>query len=228
MNTKRIKLLYILVTSFVLSQPKDLSQDWITNNNFPFKYDLEELVYTDISILTNILGFIVIKDGVIIFENYYNGSDQDDIYNIWSVTKSYISTLIGQSIDMGFLEDPSRNASNFYPDYGINYTDSFTLHNLLSMSSGYQDGYGYPYWYLQDTETLLSMGYSSPGSFFYNNSACHLNSHVIYYGADKTPLEFANTYLFPYLGIENPDGPSINSTLCPLDFGHTILSPTSE
>ena len=72
------------------------------------------------------------------------------------------------------------------------------------MSSGYIDGFYYPFWYSQSTETLVSMIHSSPGSFFYNNSACHLNSHAIYYASDMTPLAFANSYLFPYLGIENP------------------------
>ena len=49
------------------------------------------------------------------------------------------------------------------------------------------------------------MGHSSPGSFFYNNSACHINSHIIFYKTEMTPLEFGNSYLFPQLGIENPN-----------------------
>ena len=48
------------------------------------------------------------------------------------------------------------------------------------------------------------MPYTFPGIFFYNNSACHLNSHAIYYNTGMTPEEFAAINLFPYLGIENP------------------------
>ena len=197
--------LFFIIISILWSQATDLSLEWVINDNYPFTNELEDKVSSEISILSNILGVVIIQDGKIISENYYNGSSQDEIYNIWSVTKSFISTLVGQSIDMGMLENPSRNASNFFPNYGIDYMQSFSLHNLLSMTSGYQDGFGYPYWYYQDTETLLSMGHGSPGSFLYNNSACHLNSHAIYYGTDMTPLEFANMHLFPYLGIENPD-----------------------
>ena len=72
------------------------------------------------------------------------------------------------------------------------------------MSSGYADGFGYPYWVSATTTQLEWMPYTSPGFFFYNNSACHLNSHVLYYATQMIPSEFANMNLFPYLGIENP------------------------
>jgi CubicO group peptidase (beta-lactamase class C family) len=72
------------------------------------------------------------------------------------------------------------------------------------MSSGYADGFGYPYWVNATTTQLEWMSYTFPGFFFYNSSACHLNSHVLYYATQMTPSEFANMNLFPYLGIENP------------------------
>ena len=72
------------------------------------------------------------------------------------------------------------------------------------MSSGYVDGFGYPAWVNVSTQQLEWMPYTFPGFFFYNNSACHLNSHVLYYATEMTPYEFANINLFPYLGIENP------------------------
>jgi CubicO group peptidase (beta-lactamase class C family) len=73
------------------------------------------------------------------------------------------------------------------------------------MSTGYLDQYAYPYWVNVTTEYLTAMGYTQPGYFFYNNSACHLNSHVLYESTGDTPKEFAEENLFPYLGIENPD-----------------------
>ena len=48
------------------------------------------------------------------------------------------------------------------------------------------------------------MTHTVPGYFSYNNSACHLNSHILYYATDMTPEEFAEINLFPYLGIESP------------------------
>ena len=72
------------------------------------------------------------------------------------------------------------------------------------MTTGYSDGFGYPWWMWSTTEDLLNMSHTSPGTFFYNNSACHINSHVLFHGTDMTPSEFGASHLFPYLGIDNP------------------------
>ena len=212
-----IKIIIIISIYFqvLYSQGVDLSQNWNTNTNFSKSEELESVIEDRIATLPNTLGFIVIHQGQIVSENYYN-SDESNSINIWSVTKSFISTLIGQAVDMGLLHDPDSSASYFFPDVNDSYLDTITMHNILSMSSGYVDQFipSNPFtfffdpsqwWALNSTETLLSMNHSGPGTFYYNNSACHLNSHALYYGSGLTPSEFANTYLFPYLGINNPN-----------------------
>ena len=184
-------------------QPADLSAEWNTNNDFPLSEELEELIDSQIATLPNTLGFIVIHQGEIVSENYFNSNAENEI-NIWSVTKSFISTLVGQAVDMNLIEDPDSSISSFFPEYDIDYLSEISLHNVLSMTTGYLDAYPY-FWINQSTENLLSMGHSSPGSFFYNNSACHINSHIIFNKTEMTPLEFGNNYLFPHLGIENPN-----------------------
>ena len=158
----------------VTSQTVDLSVDWDVNNNFSLSDTLEEEISNQIATLPNTLGFIVIHQGKIVSENYYN-SEQENIINIWSVTKSFISTLIGQAIDMGLLADTDSSASYFFPDVDVEYLDQIKLHNILSMTTGYSDGFGYPWWMWSTTEDLLNMSHTSPGTFFYNNSACHIN-----------------------------------------------------
>jgi len=184
-------------------QPADLSAEWNTNNDFPLFEELEELIDSQIATLPNTLGFIVIHQGEIVSENYFNSNAENEI-NIWSVTKSFISTLVGQAVDMNLIEDPDSSISFFFPEYDIDYLSEISLHDVLSMTTGYSDAYPY-FWINQSTENLLSMGHSSPGSFFYNNSACHINSHIIFNKTEMTPLEFGNNYLFPHLGIENPN-----------------------
>tara|TARA_B100000131_G_scaffold318483_1_gene362451 strand:+ start:697 stop:2070 length:1374 start_codon:yes stop_codon:yes gene_type:complete len=215
MNSKlRILIFAILLLQVIYPQITDLSEEWETNMSFELADELENVVATQIATLPNTLGFIVIHKGKIVSENYY-GSDLETSINIWSVTKSFISALVGQAVDMGMINDPDSTASNFFPDYGIGYLDTLTLHNILTMSSGYADQF-YPtdpftfffdpsqWWALNSTEILLSMPYADPGEFYYNNSACHLNAHALFYGTDMTPSEFAGEYLFPYLGIDNP------------------------
>jgi len=184
-------------------QPADLSAEWSTNNDFPLSEELEEFIDSQIATLPNTLGFIVIHRGEIVSENYFNSNAENEI-NINSVTKSFISTLVGQAVDMNLIEDPDSSLSVFFPENDIDYLSEISLHDLLSMTTGYLDGHPY-FWINQSTENLLSMEHSSPDSFFYNNSACHINSHVIFNKTGMTPLEFGNNYLFPHLGIENPN-----------------------
>ena len=203
-------LMIILSISLLKSQSVDLSAEWNINDDFSLSNELEELIGNQIATLPNTLGFIVIHQGEIVSENYYNSNDENEI-NIWSVTKSFISTLVGQAVDMNLIEDPDSSISFFFPEYDIDYLRQISLHNVLTMTTGYSDdfenfwSYDYPQWINQTTENLLSMGHSSPGSFFYNNSACHINSHIIFYKTEMKPLEFGNSYLFPQLGIDNPN-----------------------
>ena len=182
-------------------EPIDLSLEWVTNENLFFAEELESVIEEEISDLYNILGIIVIYKGQVVSEHYYNNSYEGDVFNIWSVTKSYISTLVGQAVDMGMMYDPDSLVYHFFPEYDIEHLQNITLHNLLSMTSGY--GESWPY-LNQTTEDLLSMDHGYPGWFYYNNSACHLNAHALYYGAEMSPKEFAANNLFPYIGIEDP------------------------
>ena len=175
-----------------------------------FDYEeLENIINNQIDSLNNyndvgLEGLIIIHNGKIVSEEYYDGSSISEVYNIWSVTKSFTSALIGQAINQGLIQNQNLTLDNFLPDYGQPYLESVTLHNLLTMSSGYTDGFGYPYWVNATTMQLEWMPYTFPGFFFYNNSACHLNSHILYEGTGSTPKEFASVNLFPYLGINDP------------------------
>ena len=212
-----ILFIFILCSSIIYSQ-LDLSQDWEFQNDLSYfnSEALQEIMDIEIPTLDLISGIIVIHNGKIVSEEYYNGSSEDDIYNIFSVTKSYISTLIGQAIDQGLLNNQYSTLDSFFPEFDFEYPYYVQLDDLLSMSSGYLDDYGeFPdYWFNTTIEELLGMNHlDGPGTFFYNNSACHIHSHILYHETGLTPKEFANIHLFPYLGINNPDWNSGNSEI---------------
>ncbi len=203
----------VIIVGIVLSEnvqcevSLDLILDWEFADDLSY-FDSEELdnVISQISNLSYIEGIIVVHNGRIVSESYYNGSSVNQTFNIWSVTKSFTSTLVGQAIDQGYIDNQYLTLNNLLPTSFPTqpYLYEISLHNLLSMSSGYADGFVYPYWVSATTTQLEWMSYTSPGFFFYNNSACQLNSHILYYATQMTPSEFANINLFPYLGIENP------------------------
>ena len=185
--------------------PLDLSLAWETEDDLSY-FDNESLqnIMIELDNLSSLYGIVIIHRGKIIEEEYYGPGGIDVEYNIFSVTKSYIATLIGQAIDLEYIPNNTDVTLNNLLNYDQQHLSNITLKNVLTMSTGYSDLYGYPVWVQQSTENLVNMPYGSPNSFFYNNSACHLNSHILYYATEQTPIEFAQENLFPYLGIENP------------------------
>ena len=200
------KVLYSLLTFIVIinalnGQSNDLSESWDTNTDFIFINHLENVIVNNIDSLSNIAGLLISKNGSIIFENYYNGSYQEEIYPVFSVTKSFLSTIVGQAYDMGLIPDPNLPMSNFLNE-DIDYLNNVTLSNLLTMTSGYIPIDNY---LNATTYELANASYwYGPGSFFYQNPACHLISHVIFHNTGLSPYYFAETHLFPKLGISNP------------------------
>ena len=203
MNKKFISvpIIFAIMINAVVAQSNDLSESWETDTDFIFLNHLEEAVVYNIDSLSNIAGLLISKNGNIIFENYYNGSYREEIYPIFSVTKSFLSTLVGQAHDMGIIPDPNLPMSNFLNE-DIDYLNDITLSNLLTMTSGYIpiDNYLYATTY----ELANASHASGPGSFFYQNPACHLISHVIFHKTGLSPYYFAEAYLFPQLGISDP------------------------
>ena len=57
----------------------------------------------------DVTALVVLKDGQIVYENYFKGTQPDDLRISWSVAKSYLSALVGILLDEGAiasLDDP--------------------------------------------------------------------------------------------------------------------------
>jgi len=185
--------------------PIDLSLEWDTEQDVSY-FDselLNEIIVEDIGQMQSIRGVIVIHRGKIVSEEYFNNSFMSQTYNIWSVTKSYISTLMGQAIDHGYIENQLITLDNIFFENA--YTNQITIEHLLTMSSGWPENWTYMF-IPNPLNTLLNTGLIiSPGSYwFYNNAVCHLNGHVINELTEMSPREFAQENLFPQLGINDP------------------------
>ena len=104
------------------------------NDNFNFQdqtYSINK--YLD---ETKTTGFIVIKDGVIIFEDYRLGHSQDGLHISWSVNKSFVSALIGIAIEDGFIQSVEDPVTKYAPIFKGTGYDNVSIKNVLQMSSG--------------------------------------------------------------------------------------------
>ncbi len=85
---------------------------------------------------TGTTGLIVVKDGSIVFENYYRGNDKATRSIAMSVSKSLVSCLVGIAVAEGkieSIEDPVDKYAPLLKDSGYR---GVSLKNVLQMSSG--------------------------------------------------------------------------------------------
>ena len=78
---------------------------------------------------------VLIKDGVLIAEQYADGYDKNSFGTSWSMAKSYYAALILISVDKGEITSLDDKASK-YLDYFNDERSEITIRQLLNMSSG--------------------------------------------------------------------------------------------
>lgn len=169
---------------------------------------------------------LVIRKGVIILEKYYGGQKADTLHELFSITKSFIATLMGIALDQGKLSGVDSKVSDVLP--GRAYAnpdprkDAMTVDNLLTMSSGldWMEGdaaYGAmwrsPDWvkFVMD-EAMVAQ----PGKKFNYCSGCtHVLAAIIQEQVGTDVETYARKNLFEPLGItkaswdKNPQGQPI-------------------
>ncbi len=93
---------------------------------------------------TQTTGLLVIKNGEIIFEDYYRGHREDGHHISWSVAKSFTSALVGIALEegaFGSIEDP---VTQYVPELNGSSYDGVRIKDILQMSSGakFNEDYG--------------------------------------------------------------------------------------
>lgn len=85
--------------------------------------------------LLKVDGFIVLSDGVIQTEAYYNGLKPDTHHIAFSVTKSFVGALALSLVDEGLI-DLDKTAGDYLPELGNAAMGSATVRQVLDMQAG--------------------------------------------------------------------------------------------
>ena len=89
---------------------------------------------------------IVIKNGELLVERYYNGAGRATTHNPRSVSKTFTATVLGIAVDEGHIKNIDQPLSDFYDLKAYdNYSHKkarVTLRHLITMTSGF-DGYDF-------------------------------------------------------------------------------------
>nr|WP_262908143.1 serine hydrolase [Chryseobacterium sp. LC2016-29] len=89
----------------------------------------------------DITSIVVIKNGKLLLEEYFNKYNRDSLNDTRSVGKSFASALMGIAVKGGYIKNENQKISEFYDLKTFkNYSskkDSVTIKSLLTMSSGF-------------------------------------------------------------------------------------------
>jgi CubicO group peptidase (beta-lactamase class C family) len=168
----------------------------------------EFLAVGDGGAFEQVRAILVMVDGRPVFERYYHSSAATT-GNVFSVTKSVMSMLIGIAIDERKLRGVDQTLAELLPAYATTMppaVKAVTLRQVLTMTAGLPpDPSGLPAFVGSDdwVVTILREGTQQPAGqgFAYSSAGSHLLSAILRQATGRSTLDYARAKLFTPLGI---------------------------
>jgi CubicO group peptidase (beta-lactamase class C family)/murein DD-endopeptidase MepM/ murein hydrolase activator NlpD len=172
---------------------------------------------------TDTTAFLVIKDEVLLYQGYANGYNANSIQTSFSVSKSFVSALVGIAIDEGYIDSIDDPIKKYIPEL-INRDQRFnqiTIKHLLTMSSGIQYKEAFSPWsdnaityYAPDLRAaaLSCAIVTAPGKeFLYNNYNPLLLGLILERTTGQSVSQYLEDKIWEPLGMESPASWSLDS-----------------
>jgi CubicO group peptidase (beta-lactamase class C family) len=157
---------------------------------------------------------LIIRNGHLVHETYFAPYTANSLYDVFSVTKSVVSILIGLAIEDGLIGEVNVPISEYLPAGSLPEDDprkaEITIEHLLTMTSGlgwleerkyFNELYAEEDW----VEYMLKLPLEEePGDAFYYCSGCsHLLAAVLENVTGEPLLDYARQRLFEPLNVRN-------------------------
>lgn len=153
---------------------------------------------------------LVIRNGYLVAEKYFNGFSKNKPHNVMSVSKSFLSAITGIALRDGYLNGINEKMLDFFPEYIYPNIDTrkynITIRNLLMMRMGIDHDHNL---YNQisnssnwiKTTIELPLIYDPGTRFCYNTFQTHLLSAIITKASGVSTMDFAKKYLLEGMNI---------------------------
>lgn len=168
----------------------------------------------------NTEGIVIVKDGYIIGEAYFNGFSSNQRHASYSVAKSVMSSLIGIAIDKGYVNSVDDKIYEYYEQWQTLGTSEdkkkISIKHLLTMTAGLEWSEG-DYYDENSQDDIFRMYQESndfieyvlnkpvinePGKeWYYSSGESMLLSGIIEKVAQESTLAFGMEHLFEPLGM---------------------------
>jgi len=162
---------------------------------------------------------VVLRDGKLLIEEYFNGTRRIQTHDVRSVGKTFASAVLGIALEEGYLRSPDQPLSDFYDlkkyDHYHPSKEKITLRHLLTMSShfdgddsDYQSPGNEENMYPQDNWVEWSLNLpvdsnrASGSEWHYFTAGVVLLGDILDQSVPGGLEEYADRKLFQPLGIE--------------------------
>lgn len=161
---------------------------------------------------------LIIKDGKLVFEEYFYEYDENTLHQLRSASKSFVSALTGIAIEKGLIKSKDEKVLPYFTEYSLK-NDSIakskiTIENLLTNQSGLDCDISNEK--SEGNETVMNnsddwikftldlpMIDSAGGKGMYCSGNPILLKRIIEKASGEKLHDFANENLFEPLGIKN-------------------------
>ncbi|MEO9872139.1 serine hydrolase domain-containing protein [Ekhidna sp.] len=208
--------------SYTYSEPNKLEDAWLTTSLHSLNVDTSRIYQLFTQVLNNkneLHSVLLVKNGRLIIEEYFNNYSVNKQHDLRSTTKSIRSILMGIAIDEGFIVSIEDPISKYLKSHSVSKNQDsrkkeISIKHLLTMSTGLDCNdwdkksagqedkvYKKKDW-IQYTLDLPMI--NDPGTVStYCSMGVLLIAEIISQASGLAIDEFAEKYLFNPLGITN-------------------------
>lgn len=175
--------------------------------------DLVAELYLNAADLETLYGLLVVKDGFLVAEDYFNQGSVGQKALLQSAAKSVTSALVGIALEEGCLASVEQKMIDFFPDYAGQISDprkrEITIRELLQMRAGFPPEESDPalweaVWSGDYVHHLVDFPLThDPGSAFqYSNLTAHWLGVIVARACETDLQSLGQARLFDPLGGE--------------------------
>lgn len=156
-------------------------------------------------------AFIIIRNDSILYEKYFDGYSREKQSQVFSVTKSVISALVGIAISEGYIKGVDQPVSDFLPYFNGKEREKLTIDHLLQMTAGlsFADhktlGKLINLYYTKNQESLvrrIGQKYEPGTHFAYSSMATQILGMCLEKAINRPVTEYLQEKLWEPLGME--------------------------
>lgn len=211
--------LLVAVTVYSGHTPKDVGDGWQVAEPEAVGVDLKQLYRLRREIQQDHPGVdsvLVVRNGKLVYEYYFNRTHRNQVHNLASVGKSIASATLGIALQRGKVQSVDQSIYDFMPYQDYKNWDeakaAITIKNLLTMRAGWDCGNvddlesncGRPMQRQEDPyKWVLDLPMAAePGTRFNYNDAAPTFIQIIVSQAEARELnEYTMEHLFTPMGI---------------------------